>query len=111
MANYDGRMVAFLYQDYQIMYENFKLTEDIKGKICINVCTNCRLHFESKKMPKIKICNSCKNRSAEEKKVSRRIDRGGWVSVGTGKCGGGCGSLKIKINTFSSCLKCYSSNS
>lgn len=107
ILQYDPAMLSFEYQIYQLIYEGFKLTEGIKDKTCINVCTKCNVHFESKKKPSIKICNSCKNRSAEQKKVSRRLDRGGWVCVGTGKCDGGCGSLKIKINTSGSCLKCY----
>ncbi|WP_373538759.1 hypothetical protein [Chamaesiphon sp.] len=111
ILQYNSLMLSFEYQIYQLIYEGFKLTEGIKDKTCINVCTKCNVHFESKKRPSIKICNPCKNRSAEQKKVSRRIDRGSWVPIGTGKCGGGCESLKIKINTFSSCLKCYISNS
>lgn len=111
MVNYNSLMLSLEYQSCQFMYEGFKLTEGIKDKTCINVCTKCNVHFESKKIPSIKICNSCKNRSAEQKKASRRLDRDGWVSIGTGKCGGGCESLKIKINTFGSCLKCCNSNS
>jgi hypothetical protein len=110
IAAYNPRMLFLQYQDYQTIYENLKLREGIEGKTCINVCTKCNVHFESKKKPSIKICNSCKNRSAEQKKVSRRLDRGGWVCVGTGKCDGGCGSPKIKINTSGSCLECYRSN-
>jgi hypothetical protein len=109
-ARYDKRMWFLLYQDHQIIYEILQRSEDIKDKTCINVCLNCRIPFESKQMPSVKICNSCKNRSAEQKKVSRRLDRGGWVRVGTGKCDGGCGSPKIKINTSGSCLECYRSN-
>jgi hypothetical protein len=111
IAKYNSLMLFFEYQIYQLIYEGFKLTEGVKDKTCINVCTKCNVHFESKKRPSIKICNSCKNRSAEQKKASRRLDRGGWVPVGTGKCGGGCESPKIKINTSGSCLKCYGSNS
>jgi hypothetical protein len=107
VAKYNSLMRSFMYEELQLMYEGFKLIEGIKVKTYINVCTKCNVHFESKKQPSIKICNSCKNRSAEQKKVSRRLDRGGWVCVGTGKCDGGCGYLKIKINTLSSCLKCY----
>jgi hypothetical protein len=107
IANYNSLMLSFEYQNLQLMYEGFKLAEGMKDKTYIIVCTKCNVHFESKKTPSIKICNSCKNRSAEQKKVSRRLNRGGWVCVGTGKCDGGCGSLKIKINTLGSCLKCY----
>jgi hypothetical protein len=111
IAIYDVRMLRLSYNKIQITYEIFKILEGLKDKTCINVCADCRLHFESKKQPSIKICNSCKNRSVKQKKASRRLDRDGWVSVGTGKCGGGCESLKIKINTLGSCLKCYGSSS
>lgn len=110
ISKYNSMMLSFEYQIYQLIYESLKLAEGIKDKTCVNVCTKCNVHFKSKKMPKIKICNSCKNRSAEQKKASRRLDRGGWVPVGTGKCGGDCGSLKIKINTSGNCLKCYDSS-
>jgi hypothetical protein len=111
IADYNSLMLFLEYQSYQIMYEGFKLTEAIKDKTYINVCTKCNVHFESKKQPSIKICNSCKNRSAEQKKVSRRKPRNSWVSDESGACKYKCDSAKKLLDKSSTCEGCYSRRS
>jgi hypothetical protein len=73
-------------------------------------CHKCQSHSFAKAGKLQSFCDSCNKLKDAENKAKRNVDRKGWVFDRIGACQGGCGSLKIKINTLEICWSCYSSN-
>lgn len=107
VARYDKRMLYLLHNDIQIMHKAFGMIEKSNDKDYTIPCVKCHAPFTSKQMSSSKICDSCQKKLNKRKKVSRRIDRKGWVFDRCGICDGGCGSPRIRINKSKSCLSCY----
>jgi hypothetical protein len=103
-------MKADLIHEFELQNISYKPVKKHEDKKIIFSCQRCHVQSLVKQMPKSKICGSCQNKRRRERKESRKIDPCGWESDRIGRCKGGCGSAKIKINTSGSCLKCYRRN-
>jgi hypothetical protein len=91
----------------ELCNKSFELTEQLKNIPLELFCPNCQTYFSAKRRPSLMICPACLAKQKAKQKLSRRIDRKGWVADRRGACDGGCGSPKIRINKLDSCLKCY----
>jgi hypothetical protein len=114
MSLNDPNMFWLMQLRTEYMNKKYKIAEANQGEKFLSLCEKCQKYFPNKRTNRANICNSCKPKwkkeKEEQKKVSRKIDRKGWVYKELGGCKNGCGSPKIRINKSESCWSCYRSS-